>query len=128
MEDSKQDKRYKSVKKVRNRVDKYKSLRKKKRKGFHGRRKNNSAINNSKPLNSDPASASTNATTTTNTNATTDYNRTPSASTINNKRTNDEVELPDVIDNNKSITEKKQGWELLDDTNLLYPLKTSTRK
>lgn len=108
---------------------KRKSLRKKKRKGFHGRRKNNSAINNSKPPKSDLASASsTSATTTTSTNVTTDYNRTPSASTVNNTRTNDEVELPDVIDNNKSIMEKQQGCELLDDTNLLYPLKTSTRK
>ena len=39
MEDRKLGKRYKSEKKVRNRVDKYKSLRKKKRKDFHGRRK-----------------------------------------------------------------------------------------
>ena len=106
MEDNKHDKRYKSEKKVRNRVDKYTSLRKKKR--FLWGSKNSSAIN-SKPPNSAPASASiTSVTTTTNTNVT-DYDQTPSTSAVNITRTNDEVELPDVTDNNKSMLVKKQG-------------------
>ena len=36
------------------------------------------------------------------------YDQNPSASTINITRTNDEVELPQVTGNNKSIMEKKQ--------------------
>jgi len=36
MEEEKRDKRFKDVKKPRNRIDKYKSIRKKKRRGFNG--------------------------------------------------------------------------------------------
>ena len=39
------------------------------------------------------------------------YDQNPSASTINITRTYDEVELPQVTDNNKSITEKDK-WLL----------------
>ena len=123
MGDNKQDKRYKSEKKVRNRVDKYKSLRKKKRKGFHRRRKTSSAIINSKPPNSAPASASSRSVTTTTNSNVTDYDETPSVSAVIITRTNDEEELPDFADNNKSILEKKQGSEVT-----FSPVKIRKRK
>ena len=106
MEDNKHDKRYKSEKKLE--IEWINTQVWGKRKGFYGGSKNSSVIN-SKPPNSAPASASTTSVkTTTNTNVT-DYDQTPSTSAVNITRTNDEVELPDVTDNNKSMLVKKQG-------------------
>ena len=104
-------------------MDKYKILRKKKRKGFDGRRKNSSPTNNSKVPNYAPASVSTSATTTVTNASVTDYDQIPSACAINITKRNDEVELPDVADNNKSIMEKEKGCKVT-----FSPVKTRKRK
>ena len=42
----------------------------------------------------------------------TDYDHTPSAYIISTTRTDDEVELPEVTDNNRSVVEKKRSCEM----------------
>ena len=52
-----------------------------------------------------------------------DYDQTPSASTINITKNNDEEELTEVTENEKSITEKKVGCEVT-----FSPVKTRKQK
>ena len=98
-------------------------MRKKKKRGFDGRRKNSSPTNNSKAPNYASASVRTSATTTATTASVTDYDQIPSASTINITKTNDEVELPDAADKHKSIMEKEKGCKVT-----FSPVKTRKRK
>ena len=96
------------------------SLRKQKRKGFYGNSESISTKNNFQTTNSTSASSKTrwvvqlNNTTKINivTKQTFNDDQTPLTSWIGTTQTNDEVEHPDVAENNLSVMEYKQSFEM----------------
>ena len=113
-------KRYEADESKRNYVGKCISLRKQKRKDIYENSENISAKNNFPPTNSTSPSTKIswivqlNNTTKTDivTTQTFNHNQTPSTSWIGTTQSNDDVEHPDVAENNLSVMEYKQSFEM----------------